>query len=1429
MQRRCRLPLSGWLGIVLVLFLGSLHPCAVAQDLDAPAWERRAQAADLFRLRDRLLIRGFYAIEQSRDAGRWSEAAETCEWILSRGIDSFGDGTSAVSESVRTRVLQWLTQPGPLRDAFERRYGPIANRNLEQAADSPAMLADGLAIFSATDAGRDARIRLAVSLLDRGESGLADSIFREISPSGGKAGPTDWQPRAALAARIASTDKVEGGVAASDSALASASSMFPWVPGSGRRSRWELLDSSPPIVASEFGYRSGMQELTWQSWAASQLDTGRPAISASCALRLGDWLAVRELGRIVWLNLASRQVEGATSFREPDLGLPQIGAEPRARGRLPVLLGDAANFSGQGIDPQDSRRWFQDWTSQTLSADGLRAYCVTACSVTASGTPKNSLVACALPIDGRVVSQPVWIADGTDSTSAWRGTRFLGAPLSLSFELLVVAERESLVWLLSIDTNTGKQRWGMPLAAELRGEEISVDRQLGGCSPVLVDGLLICPTGNGLLVAVDYLTRSLAWVRFCASPEALLGDNRRPQGQRSGDDNSGGPHRLLLCRDRVIYRPPVESRIYCLSSATGEPIWTAPGSSGEQVVAATPDDLIVAGANQLRCLNAGDGSVRWTRALTQPVGTGLLAHGEYWQPEQGGRLSRFRLADGNSRGVVTERPTTVLGNLVPVDDTIISVSPLGLEVLPTVDRLDGQIAKMPNSGRRQALEAELLLARDELSQAVDRLLAAAESGELPDDERQRVAGLLVNAGFLEFEQTAKPSLSRLEAIAPYCSTPEQRVGYLVRLSRTQIRSGRSSDAISSLIDLLETPRSDLLQVPGDEKLFASPEVFVAMQLNNQLQDELETPTSEALARRLIARALQSSDSSEIWRYTLALGDRITPELLEHLARSALREHRYQSAELAWLGTEACRSPDAWPELAALWMQCDWPLRARTLARERGLPWPLLGFPESREDVLQRRAGFRVRDLVATSSAIAEFGPLELRRPEFGAGRLGAIRRKYPTADDSPVDLLLTLSGSGTRQELQVVDRFSQRVLQALPVESLLNVSDQVESRAESFLPLSTTGGVMGLSLLEMRGSEPLWVTRPRFLQGRNRAPYCGPVCSFAAIYQSRQALFAVHPATGRVLWMRDDLDPRSGLEVERTVGIFGDERVTVVFDPERVKYTVYETRTGRRLRAGELTSDIRKPRKAIGRLFVCMETVDEKSVLKIWDPLDDRILFTRAVNERAPFRELPNNQLLLLTRDATIESVDAPTGKVRWSHPVTGVDAASLTGMHVARVGETLLVNLQRPVPVTETRYYTYTAHDAHCALAHMRDDVFAFHEPSGRLLWTRPFPQRTILRVAGLDLPILVLAARIRDPADGTRQWLSLEVVDSTTGKTIGRPAVLPWDRLLSADYDNQTATIRLIGQKEIFQIQLLDRAPVDWESLTLGPDAFELTAAPR
>jgi len=479
--------------------------------------------------------------------------------------------------------------------------------------------------------------------------------------------------------------------------------------------------------------------------------------------------------------------------------------------------------------------------------------------------------------------------------------------------------------------------------------------------------------------------------------------------------------------------------------------------------------------------------------------------------------------------------------------------------------------------------------------------------------------------------------------------------------------------------------------------------------------------------------------------------------------------------------------------------------------------------------VQRRPGFRVRDLVATSSAIAEIGPLELRRTEFGAGRLGAIRRKYPTSDDSPVDLLLTLAGSGNRQELQVVDRFSQRVLQALPVESLLNVSDQVESRAESFLPLSTTGGVMGLSLLEMRGSEPLWVTRPRFLQGRNRAPYCGPVCSFAAIYQSRQALFAVHPATGRVLWMRDDLDPRSGLEFNRLIGVFGDEQVTVVFDPERVKYTVYETRSGRRLRTGELVSDIRKPQKSMGRLFVYMETVDEKSMLKIWDPLDDRILFTRAVNERAPFRELPNNQLLLLTRDATLESVDAKTGTVRWSYPVTGVDAASLTGLHVARVGDTLLVNLQRPVPVTETRYYTYTAHDAHCALAHMRDDVFAFHEPTGKLLWTRPFPQRTILRVAGLDLPILVLAARIRDPADGTRQWLSLEVVDAATGNAIGRPSVLPWDRLLSADYDDETATIRLIGQKEIFQIQLLDRAPVDWESLTCGPDAFELTAAPR
>ena len=60
---------------------------------------------------------------------------------------------------------------------------------------------------------------------------------------------------------------------------------------------------------------------------------------------------------------------------------------------------------------------------------------------------------------------------------------------------------------------TGALEWKQQLAVLEDSQQIVYDRvrRLAGASPSLADGVLICPTSAGAVVAVDLATRSLRW------------------------------------------------------------------------------------------------------------------------------------------------------------------------------------------------------------------------------------------------------------------------------------------------------------------------------------------------------------------------------------------------------------------------------------------------------------------------------------------------------------------------------------------------------------------------------------------------------------------------------------------------------------------------------------------------------------------------------------------------------------------------------------------------------------------------------------------------------------------------------------------------------------------------------------------------------
>ncbi len=158
----------------------------------------------------------------------------------------------------------------------------------------------------------------------------------------------------------------------------------------------------------------------------------------------------------------------------------------------------------------------------------------------------NKLVALDLQAEGKLR----WIVgdeDGTDEPKL-AGAFFLGPPLPLLGQLYVLAEINGEIRLVVLDAATGRLQWAQQLA-QVDQREIMQDptRRAAGASPSFSDGILVCPTSAGAVVAVDISTRSLLWgyqyaPMTAASPQRpeRVPDadptGRRAVDRRHGDD-----------------------------------------------------------------------------------------------------------------------------------------------------------------------------------------------------------------------------------------------------------------------------------------------------------------------------------------------------------------------------------------------------------------------------------------------------------------------------------------------------------------------------------------------------------------------------------------------------------------------------------------------------------------------------------------------------------------------------------------------------------------------------------------------------------------------------------------------------------------------------------------------------------------------------
>lgn len=692
-------------------------------------------------------------------------------------------GAAGVNVSLRMRAQQMLGSFSTAdREPYRLRYGTMANQLLETGVEQRDFqkISAVMQRYFYTDAGYRAAMLLGHQHLDAGRSIAAANCFAAVAqtpeaaaihdPAASVLLATSWlisnSPRRATEALIELKRRQPNGQIEFEGRLISLftddATALDWLQqliGSSSISeinivnQWLMFGGNPQRNARA-GNGFPLMQPRWvvpiendpdfQSAVATELHRlifrDAAPIPTLQPLAIGDTIIMRSFNRVVGINFET----GKREWVFPGWSLLSEEQEPV---QLETDIYSRSLLNRAAV----SERLYQDSLYGQSSSDGELIFVVPdpgfmkgrshRFSLDDDGSVEpliaktyNELAAIQLDYQGAFRWQ-VGGETGLDEPQLAKAF-FLGPPLPLDGALYTICQHDSQIKLVVLDPATGKLQWSQPLVNVETSVNVSTDdyRRLAGATPAFADGLLVCPTGAGALVAVELSTRSLRWGYQFTSPSkkevtAIAPENSAPEQGLEGlwKDST------LMLADGVVLHTPVDAQfLVCVDLETGFPKWTNDGKIVNQfprddsLYLATADAgvVVLVGRTSVRGIKINDRTM-WeqpTEAYGRPSGRGYANQGSYFLPMTSSQILQIDIASGNIVEVV--KTAGVLGNLVCYRDTVISHGADRIAVydqqVPAQQRVERAIA----DGK---LTPAMLALQSQLQQQAGDLLAAAES------------------------------------------------------------------------------------------------------------------------------------------------------------------------------------------------------------------------------------------------------------------------------------------------------------------------------------------------------------------------------------------------------------------------------------------------------------------------------------------------------------------------------------------------------------------------------------------------------------------------------------------------------------------------------------------------------------------------------
>jgi outer membrane protein assembly factor BamB len=842
------------------------------------------------------LSRGQSAIEEER----YSDAADELGQILDNPAsdDYFlgRPGQADAQQSLKSEALKLIgSMPARGRQIYETKFGFDAKAQLDKALEEGDLqqVTDVSRRYFHTKAGYEATLIVGRMQLDQGRPLAAALTLKRIADSPSAAVQYDPELSVLLAtcwiharlpekatetlvalrqrmplARVKLLDGEEALFSSDDQALA----WLERIVGGGRTpltrsaTQWVLFRGNETRNASTAGgapllnYRWNLptvndpqDEQKVKSFARSLRDRAEPNIVALQPLVVHDTAIIRapDSNKLIGVDLRTGKRQWV---------FPPFDNNPALQASRAALPPGRTNV----VNPRDQelkQRVWDDHAFGQVSSDGKQVYVIDQLGhaqnmtnvrvvIARGGQPiitpgeKPELVALDLKRQGA----QVWAAGGDEGDHAsLAGAFFLGPPLPLGDQLFAMAEMNSEIRLVCLNSKDGAPEWKQQLAIVEDSQQILIDRgrRLAGASPSFADGVLICPTSAGAAVAVDLATRSLRWGYQYARSDLSYRQSGAFGVRTSINPNYANQGTWIdgtaTIADGAVILTPVESQeLHCLDLLSGKAKWP-PQPRDEMLFVACvhKGKIVLVGKNKIKAIQLSDGKPAWAAAIdlgtTPPVGRGFYTDQFYHLPLANQQLAKIDLDAGQ---IIARAKTEVdLGNVVCYKDQLVSQSATHVASFfltePLLAWIDETLKTDPDNAKALSLKGQVLLQEGKRTESLDLLRRAVAKN--PGDLAAK--SLLVKVMLSLLRDDFATNFALAEELDGLVTDPVQRREILRWRAQGLAKAGKTAQALTALVTLADEFDADEPAAGGSLPL-ESTERDLSVRLDRWLSGQL---------------------------------------------------------------------------------------------------------------------------------------------------------------------------------------------------------------------------------------------------------------------------------------------------------------------------------------------------------------------------------------------------------------------------------------------------------------------------------------------------------------------------------------------------------------------------------------------------------------